>query len=265
MVSAGRDRRRRASGAEVDRGEVVTELSWAVAAVGGVALAELPRDVGSPALHRVVVEERTRVSDAGGDRDCRTSGAEVDGWQVVTHRADLETARDGVALAELSVVVASPALHRPVRQPGAGVLWPGCDHGGGPTRGPGHAAAGDRRRGRLRDRHEDGRHRRDAGCQLEDQLRGPVTVHVDSSGGELMSPVLRSSARRSRGFRLSRPRGSTTTRCCGAGSGVLVMGPPEPSRSAIRRARAPGSPHLRPAHAGSRGRRPRTRSSIRWR
>ena len=182
VVSARRDRRRRASGAEVDGGEVVTELSWTVTPVRGVTLPELTRDVVSPALHRVVVEERTRVSDAGGDRDCRTSSAEVDGWQVVTHRADLETARDGVALAKLSVVVASPALHRPVRQAGAGVVWSGCDHGGGPTRGPGHAAAGDRRRG-LRDRHEDGRHRRDAGCQVEDQLRGPVTVHVDSSGG----------------------------------------------------------------------------------
>ena len=84
-----------ASGAEVDG------CAWCVG-VGGVAVAELPSEVVSPAGDLTVVEECARVVGASGDCGGGASGAEVDGVAGCI----------GVgvfAVAELTVLVVTPA------------------------------------------------------------------------------------------------------------------------------------------------------------
>ena len=61
VAAAGGDGGGGAAGAEVDGGEVVAHLAGVVAAVGGVAEAELADGVEAPALDRPVVEERAGV------------------------------------------------------------------------------------------------------------------------------------------------------------------------------------------------------------
>ena len=125
------DRGGGAAGAEVDGGEVVAHLAGCVAAVVGVAQAELPVAVVAPALDGAVVEERAGVVAAGGDRGGGAAGAEVDGGEVVAHLAGLVAAVVGVAEAELAVAVVAPALDGAVVEQRAGVVVAGGDRGGG--------------------------------------------------------------------------------------------------------------------------------------
>ncbi len=111
MPRAGRDRRRRATGAEVDRRQVVAHLTRAVTAVGGVPLTELPGAVLAPALHGGGVEDRARVVAAGCDRCRRAAGTEVDGGEDGTHLTGHVAAVDRVAETELAGGVVAPALH----------------------------------------------------------------------------------------------------------------------------------------------------------
>ena len=95
VISASGDCGGGASAAEVDG------IAWCVG-VGGVAAAELPSEVISPASDLTVVEECARVVGASGDCGGGASGAEVDGVAGCI----------GVgvfAVAELTVLVVTPA------------------------------------------------------------------------------------------------------------------------------------------------------------
>ena len=118
---AGGDGGGGAAGAEVDGGQVVAHLVRAVAAVVGVAEAELADVVAPPALDGGVVEQRAGVVAAGADGGGGASGAEVDGGQVVAHLAGAVATGVGVAEAELPVAVVAPALDGGVVEQGAGV------------------------------------------------------------------------------------------------------------------------------------------------
>ncbi len=65
--------------------QAVAHLAGDVATVVRVAVAELPEDVPPPALDGVVVEQRTRVEVAGGDRSRGATRAKVHRPQEVAH------------------------------------------------------------------------------------------------------------------------------------------------------------------------------------
>ncbi|CAB5064767.1 unannotated protein [freshwater metagenome] len=118
-----------ASGAEVDGGEVVSHLAGVVTPVVGVPVAEFTNLVESPTLHRVVVEEGTRVISAGCQRKRGASGAEVDGGEVVSHFAGVDATAGGVSVPEFAVAIEAPALHASAVKDGACVMTAGdhCD------------------------------------------------------------------------------------------------------------------------------------------
>ena len=73
--------------AEVDRGEVVAHFVRGPAAPSRIAVAEPTVNVGTPALDGVVVEERTRVTETGGDLLGGATVAEGDRGEAVAHLA----------------------------------------------------------------------------------------------------------------------------------------------------------------------------------
>ena len=117
MVVSSGDGGGGAAGAEVD------SVTWCVG-VGGVAVAELTPIVISPALHGAIVEYYAGVVSTGGDFYCGAAGAEVDGIAGCVGFG-------GVAVAELSTRVRSPALHGAVVEYCARVRCAGGDCGGG--------------------------------------------------------------------------------------------------------------------------------------
>ena len=120
-----------AAGAEIQIGEGAVHLRLLSAPVVGVLLAELAVIVTAPTLHSAVVQHRAGVIlrrvEAGGG----VAGAQIHGGQVVAHLVGLIAALSGVALAELTIVVAAPALHRAVIQERAGVVLAEGGHRGG--------------------------------------------------------------------------------------------------------------------------------------
>ena len=106
-----------ASGAEVDG------VAGCVGA-GVVSVAELARTVVAPALYGAVVEDGAGVVVSSGDCGGGAAGAEVDGfaWFVGV---------GGVAVAELTPIVISPALYGAVVEDGAGVVVSSGDCGCG--------------------------------------------------------------------------------------------------------------------------------------
>src|SRR6185295_9791576 len=86
-----------APGAEIDRREVRPHRTWRSSRVG-VAQPELTLHVFPPALDRVVVEDRARVSLTGGHDLGGATRTEIDGGKIraispgLSHRA---AARDG--------------------------------------------------------------------------------------------------------------------------------------------------------------------------
>ena len=133
METAGGDRGRGASGPELDRGQVVAHLVQGGTDGGGVALAELTGRVVSPALHARIVQQRARMVTAGGDRGRGASRPELDRGQVVAHLVQGVTEIGGVALAELTGRVVSPAFDLAVGQQRARMVTAGGQRGLAPT------------------------------------------------------------------------------------------------------------------------------------
>src|SRR5690606_7547858 len=104
------------------------------AALVGVAEAELPDVIVSPALHGAVVEQRAGVEAAGRHRGGGATGADVDSGQGVAHLAVLAPPRPGVAQPERARVVAPPPPEGAGVEHGAGVAVARVDLDGGPAR-----------------------------------------------------------------------------------------------------------------------------------
>ena len=134
MVAVARHVHGAEAAAEVNGVEIVTHLVGAVAAVGGVAEAELAAVVVAPALHRVVIEQGAGVVLPGGDLHRSAAGAEIDGEQAGPHLVGVVASAGGVTVAEVAVAVVAPALHRAAAEQGAGVVGA---QGHGLHRGPG--------------------------------------------------------------------------------------------------------------------------------
>ena len=105
------DEHRGAAGAEVDGGETVTELSGDLPPPVGVAQPEFAPLVLAPALERMVVEDDACVSAPGADRDGGVPGAEVYGWEVVSHLSGLHADAGEAVVPQSPGSSQAPAAH----------------------------------------------------------------------------------------------------------------------------------------------------------
>jgi hypothetical protein len=116
---AGRDRGDDRTGAEIDEGQGVAHLVRLIAAVLGVAEAELADGVVSPALELAAREHGAAVGLAGRDRGGRLTGAEVGERQAGAHLPGVVAARQRVAVTGLAALALAPALDPSAGQEGA--------------------------------------------------------------------------------------------------------------------------------------------------
>ena len=95
-----------------------------IGAMGGICAAELPAGPQAPALDVAAVEDGAGMVAAGRDRDGGSPGTEVDrkdGWLNEWVAVALPSVGRR-AVAELSVVIPSPALEQAVVEDGTGMV-----------------------------------------------------------------------------------------------------------------------------------------------
>jgi len=107
--------------AEVDCGKCIAHLVRPITAPRCVALAQLAVAVVAPALDRIVIEERAGVVETRRNGFCGSPEAEVDCGKCRAHLVQPITAIRCVALTQLAVAVAAPALDRIVIEERTGV------------------------------------------------------------------------------------------------------------------------------------------------
>ena len=135
VATARKDRRDGASCPEIDRRQRVAHLARPVAPRPRVAEAELPAVVEPPALDLAVVEDGAAVLGAArGNGDGLAARAECDRRQAVAKVGGRAAAIARVALSELAVTVAPPALDVAAVEQRAGVLAPAGDRARGAAR-----------------------------------------------------------------------------------------------------------------------------------
>lgn len=100
----------------MNEGQVVAHFVGAVAAAVGIAQTEFAGEVRAPALEAIVVQEDAGMTGTGADRHDGFAGTNVYGGQVVTHFVRRIADDVGVAIAELTIVVETPALDGSVVQ-----------------------------------------------------------------------------------------------------------------------------------------------------
>lgn len=107
--------------AEIDSGEAVAHFSCVIASVVGVSESQLSGCIESPALDRVVVENRAVVTTAGHEAFGGSPCAEIHRAECVSHLARAIAAIVHVAEPELARIVSPPAFYSAIVENGARV------------------------------------------------------------------------------------------------------------------------------------------------